>query len=59
MSCVRDRCAERRHVFVLIDPRGTEITEAYAYIEALAESGSAEAAVYFPPFEARRSAPAQ
>ena len=36
---------------LLIDPPGTEVTDACAYVEALAQSGSANAAVYFPPFE--------
>jgi phage tail sheath protein FI len=42
--------AERRHVFAVIDPPGTEVAGTCAYVEALAESGSANAAVYFPPF---------
>jgi len=42
--------AERRRVFALIDPPGTEIAGVCAYVEALAQSGSANAAVYFPPF---------
>ena len=43
--------AERRRAFALIDPPGTEVAEVNAYVEALAQSGSANAAVYFPPFE--------
>ena len=43
--------AERRRAFVLIDPPGTEVAEVNAYVETLAQSGSANAAVYFPPFE--------
>jgi len=43
--------AERRRAFALIDPPGTEVGDACAYVEALAQSGSANAAVYFPPFE--------
>ena len=36
---------------MLIDPPGTEVAEVNAYVETLAQSGSANAAVYFPPFE--------
>ena len=43
--------AERRRAFALIDPPGMEVAEVNAYVEALAQSGSANAAVYFPPFE--------
>ena len=43
--------AERRRAFALIDPPGTEVAEVNAYVETLAQSGSANAAVYFPPFE--------
>jgi phage tail sheath protein FI len=43
--------AERRRAFVLIDPPGTEVAEVNAYVKTLAQSGSANAAVYFPPFE--------
>jgi Bacteriophage tail sheath protein len=43
--------AERRRAFVLIDPPGAEVGATCAYVEALAQSGSANAAVYFPPFE--------
>ncbi|MGZ4348826.1 MAG: phage tail sheath subtilisin-like domain-containing protein [Gaiellaceae bacterium] len=43
--------AERRRAFALIDPPGTDIDRAIAYVEALAQGGSANAAVYFPPFE--------
>jgi uncharacterized protein len=43
--------AERRRAFALIDPPGTDIKGAIAYVEALAQSGNANAAVYFPPFD--------
>jgi phage tail sheath protein FI len=43
--------AERRRAFALIDPSGTEVADVCAYVEALAQSRSANAAVYFPPFE--------
>jgi phage tail sheath protein FI len=43
--------AERRRAFTVIDPPGTEVADTCAYAEALAQSGSANAAVYFPPFE--------
>ena len=36
---------------MLIDPPGMEVAETCAYVEALAQSGSANAAVYFPPLE--------
>ena len=38
--------AERRRAFAVIDPPGTEVADAIAYVEALAQSGSANAAVY-------------
>jgi uncharacterized protein len=43
--------AERRRAFTVIDPPGMEVAETCAYVQALAQSGSANAAVYFPPFE--------
>jgi phage tail sheath protein FI len=43
--------AGRRRAFALIDPPGADISGTIAYVEALAQSGSANAAVYFPPFE--------
>ena len=43
--------AERRRAFALIDPPGTEAAQVNAYVKALAQIGSANAAVYFPPFE--------
>jgi Bacteriophage tail sheath protein len=44
--------AERKRAFVLIDPPGAEVAATCAYVEALAQSGSANAAVYFPPLKA-------
>ena len=35
--------AERRRAFMVIDPRGTEIADTCAYVEALVQSGSANA----------------
>jgi phage tail sheath protein FI len=43
--------AERKRAFALIDPPVADINGAITYVEALAQSGSANAAVYFPPFE--------
>jgi Bacteriophage tail sheath protein len=43
--------AERRRAFVLIDPPGADLDRTMAFAKALAGSGSANGAVYFPPIQ--------